>query len=435
MPSCKSLIRSALTKAPAHTLALSKLRDQVVAALVQSGKSNKKATRLFNEKVELPIFKLQGSNVKLADSAAPPASAEKRKDGPSDSAVPAKKSKASDGVAPPSNPPSHAPPVKMMSEAASRAYCEEHRIEMSGPDAHAFRPLLTFADAGFSPPVLKACEAFAKPTPIQAACWPVMMSGRDVVGVAETGSGKTLAFFLPAMMHCAQAVEGKAGKQGRGGKEGKGGTDGTPRVLVLAPTRELAMQSDVVCREAGARMGLVSVCIYGGVPKATQRQPLREGAAVVVATPGRLLDLVSEESCTLSHTTYLVLDEADRMLDMGFEKDVRSIISMTNPARKTVMFTATWPESIRNLAAEFLRKDFIRINVGAETLSANHRVTQEVEVVEQAQKESRLSQLLQKYHASRSNRVLVFALYKNEVSGSHTLPSYVLHPLHPSAHI
>eukprot|EP00966_Prymnesium_polylepis_P029787 691644-Prymnesium_polylepis.1 len=123
------------------------------------------------------------------------------------------------------------------------------------------------------------------------------------------------------MMHCATPPP----------KGSKGGA----RVLVLAPTRELAMQSDVVVREAGAKMGLASICIYGGVPKGPQKQAISSGAQVLVATPGRLLDLSQEGAVSLQHTTYLVLDEADRMLDMGFEKDVRAIIAMTSDARKT----------------------------------------------------------------------------------------------------
>ena len=262
-------------------------------------------------------------------------------------------------------------------------------------------PVATFADAGFSATV-RATTKFAKPTPIQSQCWPIMMAQRDVIGVAETGSGKTLAFFLPAMMHHA-AHPMPAAKKGTG-----------PSILVLAPTRELAMQSEDVCRAAGAEAGIASICIYGGVPKGPQRQAIRDGAAAVVATPGRLLDLHNEGGVSLSGVTYLVLDEADRMLDMGFEKDVRAIISLTDPARRTAMFTATWPEAVRSLASEFLTAP-VRVNVGSKELAANKRVTQTVEVIEEARKPARLVQLLKQYH-DRKNRVLVFALYKKEAA-------------------
>ena len=123
------------------------------------------------------------------------------------------------------------------------------------------------------------------------------------------------------------------------------------------------------------------MCIYGGVPKGPQKQALRDGAQVVVATPGRLLDLSQEGSIELGRVEHVVLDEADRMLDMGFEKDVRAIIGMTPAARTTVMFTATWPQEIRALAEEFLR-DPVRVSIGSQDLTANHQITQHVEVVE-----------------------------------------------------
>jgi len=288
-----------------------------------------------------------------------------------------------------------------MDAAASTAFCEQNRIEISGNDSANFRPIANFSDAGFSAPALKVCASFPKPTPIQACVWPIMMARRDVIGVAETGSGKTLAFFLPAMMHYT-SLPTQPSLAG-------------PVVLVLAPTRELAMQSEIVCRGAGEPIGLHSVCIYGGVPKGPQRQAIRDGARVVVATPGRLLDLEQEGGISLGGVSYLVLDEADRMLDMGFEKDVRAIITMTHPRRRTAMFTATWPDTVRTLAAEFLSSP-VRVNVGSEDLAANVRVTQTVEVIDEQRKQSRLPQLLQKYHSSRTNRVLVFCLYKKEAA-------------------
>ena len=136
---------------------------------------------------------------------------------------------------------------------------------------------------------------------------------------------------------------------------------------------------------------------------------------MVVATPGRLLDLNQEGAVELGGVSYLVLDEADRMLDMGFEKDVRSIIALTATERHTLMFTATWPDSVRTLAAEFLKRP-VRVNVGSQELAANTRVTQTVEVLDESRKAQRLPQLLHQYHSSRTNRVLVFALYKKEAA-------------------
>ena len=136
---------------------------------------------------------------------------------------------------------------------------------------------------------------------------------------------------------------------------------------------------------------------------------------MVVATPGRLIDLVSDGSVILDYVEYLVLDEADRMLDMGFEDDIKKIIARVPKQRQTLMFSATWPESIRELAHSFLINP-VRVTIGSVDLSASHSVAQIVEIIEPRQKDARLVQLLNEYHASRSNRVLIFCLYKKEAS-------------------
>ena len=432
----KAMLMKKLKKA-SGTMQRAALESAVIEQLIADGTSKKKAARLVNAKLELPCFVVSGTAVSLAGE-----SAEKRKSEPESAAPPAKKHKKDKGAKEASFSPRMSPrlqaqaaakaaipdmsldaeepkqkkkekasgaasgrlgDVKMMNHTQAAAFREEQRIEVSGDGAAAFLPVGGFADAGFSASVLRACKAFSKPTPIQAQCWPIMMAGRDIIGVAETGSGKTLAFFLPAMMHCAAL------------RTASRATLPPATVLILAPTRELAMQTEAVCRSAGAEDGLKSVCIYGGVPKGPQKQAVADGAHAVVATPGRLLDLAQEGAIRLSNSTYLVLDEADRMLDMGFEKDVRSIIEQTSPQRRTAMFTATWPDSVRALASEFLQSP-VRVNVGSEDLAANKRVTQTVEVIEGDRKGGRLTQLLQKYHSSRTNRVLVFALYKKEAA-------------------
>jgi len=236
---------------------------------------------------------------------------------------------------------------------------------------------------------------------------------RDVVGIAETGSGKTLAFSLPALTAMSKSTPNSK----------------APRMLVLAPTRELAMQSHAVLEEFGAVVNLKSVVLYGGVPKPAQMSVLRRGVDCIVATPGRLKDLIDEGSGDLSYVKYLVLDEADRMLNMGFEEDVKYIISCTAPKteRQTAMFSATWPAAIQKIALEYMI-DPVGVYVGFESivgsggdegevddsLSANKRVTQTVEVIQDRQRESRLKQLLQKYQSgkNKNDRVLLFALYK-----------------------
>lgn len=231
-----------------------------------------------------------------------------------------------------------------------------------------------------------------------------MLQGRDVIGIAATGSGKTLAFLIPALLKLSlQTV--KASRQP------------APRMLVLAPTRELAMQSQQVIVEVGG--SIRGVCIYGGVAKSTQRQEMAMGVDIIVATPGRLLDLMQEGGLSLHNVSYLVLDEADRMLDEGFEPAIAEIISHC-PAkgigRQTVMFSATWPESIRVLAEKYLLPDVLRVTCGSEELSANHRVTQIVEVITAQEKDRRLLKLLEDYHKTRRNKILIFVLYKKEAA-------------------
>ena len=233
-------------------------------------------------------------------------------------------------------------------------------------------------------------------------------------------TGKTLAFSMPALsiMSKDRSLSNKSGR--------------APRMLVLAPTRELAMQSQKVLEEFGKVVNVTSAVIYGGVPKPPQKDALRRGVDCVVCTPGRLKDLVDEGVCDLGNVRHLVLDEADRMLDMGFEEDVRYIISRCpdRESRQTAMFSATWPAAIQRLAMEFMI-DPVCIYVGFESivgsngensiddaLSANKRVAQSVEVIEDRAREQRLSELLKKYASGKRSRdrILVFALYKKEAA-------------------
>ncbi|TYZ67908.1 hypothetical protein PybrP1_008822 [[Pythium] brassicae (nom. inval.)] len=279
------------------------------------------------------------------------------------------------------------------------AFHTENEMTISG-DNCLYRPIRSFADVTFDAKFLKTTAGFSKPTPIQSQCWPILASGRDIIGIAETGSGKTLAFSIPGLIHIAAQPALSPKFSG-------------PRMLVVAPTRELAMQSSEVITQAGKQCGLRSTCIYGGVPKHEQKKILRNGVHVVVATPGRLKDLLEERACDLSKVTFVVLDEADRMLDEGFEKDIRRIIGATHPERQIAMFSATWPQSIQKLAHEFL-VDPVKVTIGSDDLAASQNVTQLVEVVDDRGRDARVHTLLQKYHSSRRNRVLLFVLYKKE---------------------
>lgn len=189
------------------------------------------------------------------------------------------------------------------------------------------------------------------------------MSGRDMVGIASTGSGKTLAYILPAIVHINAQAPVRRG-------------DG-PIALILAPTRELALQIQAETEKFGKYAQLRSTCIYGGAPKGPQTRDLSNGVEICIATPGRLLDMLNENRTNLRRVTYLVMDEADRMLDMGFEPQIRKILEQIRPDRQTLMWSATWPKEVQGLARDFL-KDFIQVNIGSLEISANIRVTQKV---------------------------------------------------------
>ncbi len=168
------------------------------------------------------------------------------------------------------------------------------------------------------------------------------LSGRDVIGVAKTGSGKTLGFLLPAIVHINAQPLLKPG-------------DG-PIALILSPTRELANQTLGETDKFGRSSKLKYTCVYGGVPKGQQARDLRNGVEICIATPGRLIDFIETGTTNLRRVTYLVLDEADRMLDMGFEPQMRMIVGQIRPDRQTLLFSATWPKSIVRLAMDFLDK-------------------------------------------------------------------------------
>jgi len=293
--------------------------------------------------------------------------------------------------------------TKNMPDADVAKFRADNSMNITGSLAETFKPLQTFKDFCVDPKIMSVVKDFDTPTPIQAQCWPIIASGRDIIGIAETGSGKTLAFSLPAIAHMLHRYQNPIK-----------GIPANPIMLVLSPTRELAMQTQVVMEEAGKDCEIRSVCCYGGVPKWEQKRALRWGVEVVVATPGRLKDLVNMGCVSLAGISYLVLDEADRMLDQGFEDDIREIIGMTHKERQTCLFSATWPEAIRNLAREFLT-DPVKVTVGSEDLSANKRIKQIVDVIDERDKDEKLIKILQKYtNAETTNRMIVFVLKKVE---------------------
>ncbi|XP_068444646.1 probable ATP-dependent RNA helicase DDX17 [Clinocottus analis] len=236
-------------------------------------------------------------------------------------------------------------------------------------------------------------QSFKEPTAIQSQGFPVALSGRDMVGIAQTGSGKTLAYLLPSIVHINHQPYLERG-------------DG-PICLVLAPTRELAQQVQQVAYAYGRSSRIKSTCVYGGAPKGPQIRDLERGVEICIATPGRLIDFLESGKTNLRRCTYLVLDEADRMLDMGFEPQIRKIVEQIRPDRQTLMWSATWPKDVRQLAEDFL-KDHVQINVGALELSANHNILQIVDVCMENEKDHKLFQLMEEIMAEKENKTIVF---------------------------
>ncbi|KAL9614243.1 MAG: hypothetical protein Q9167_001265 [Letrouitia subvulpina] len=296
-------------------------------------------------------------------------------------------------------------------QAEVDAFLSKSFITIKDPSSSThLRPILDFSylpDSFFT----SAFSAFKSPTPIQAAAWPFLFSGRDVVGVAETGSGKTFAFGVPCIQSLTKDLSASK-------------VSNTPaRAVIVSPTRELAVQTYSQIKGLATPVGISTACIYGGVPKDDQRLALQK-SQVIIATPGRLNDFVSDGSADLSSVKYLVLDEADRMLEKGFEDAIRAIVSTvpsTDQGRQTLMFTATWPPSVRELAATFMNHP-VHIVIGEDNpdgdLRANTRIEQRVEVIDFHDKNQRLLQLLKQHQSGKTkkDRILIFCLYKKEAA-------------------
>jgi ATP-dependent RNA helicase RhlE len=251
--------------------------------------------------------------------------------------------------------------------------------------------LPTFADLGLKPEVLSAVRdaGYTHPTPIQREAIPLALSGRDMIGLAHTGTGKTAAFTLPI-------VDRLLGGPAR------------TRVLILTPTRELAAQVDDSFRKYGKHSGLGVVAVYGGVPLEPQERALRAGVDVVVATPGRLIDHLERQNVVFDDLEVLVLDEADRMLDMGFAPQINRIVNEIPRYRQTLLFSATMPPEVEALARKYLRKPVV-VQVGRRSAAAS-TVAHAVYPVPRDKKTALLVELLRK---PEMDSVLIFSRTKH----------------------
>ena len=260
---------------------------------------------------------------------------------------------------------------------------------------------MSFQSLGLSKPVLQALahKQYVEATPIQTQAIPTLLKGRDLLGIAQTGTGKTAAFMLPSIDRLA------AGKRVP--------RPTSCRMLVLAPTRELATQI-AESAQAYARFARLSVTTaFGGVPIGKQRRALERGVDVLVATPGRLIDLVEQRFLTLREVEILVLDEADQMLDLGFIHALKQIVKWVPEKRQTLFFSATMPKSIRELADRFL-SDPAEVRVAPSATTAE-RVDQYVSFCQQGEKQALLTMMLRAGFSDRGNmeRVLVFTRTKH----------------------
>jgi ATP-dependent RNA helicase RhlE len=256
--------------------------------------------------------------------------------------------------------------------------------------------LNSFNDSGLAEPILRALaqENYVTPTPIQAQTIPSALEGRDIVGIAQTGTGKTAAFALP-ILHRLAAAPRRAERK-------------TCRVLVLSPTRELSSQILDSFNAYGRHVGVSTTLAIGGVPMGRQVRALMNGVDVLVATPGRLLDLVHSNALRLNQVEFLVLDEADRMLDMGFIHDIRKIVAKLPTERQTLFFSATMPQQIAELARAMLR-DPVKVAVTPAATTVE-KVAQRVIHVDRAGKAAMLAELLRKEPVDRA---LVFTRTKH----------------------
>ncbi len=257
--------------------------------------------------------------------------------------------------------------------------------------AEPARPELTFAELGLSEPVLRAVEAagYQTPTPIQAEAIPLVLKGRDIIGLAQTGTGKTAAFTLPIVDRLSDGPR-------------------RTRALILTPTRELCVQVEESVQKYAKFSEIDVAPVYGGVPLDPQQKALRAGVDIVVATPGRMIDHLERQNVVFDDLEVLVLDEADRMLDMGFAPQINRIVAQIPSYRQTLLFSATMPPEVEALARKYLRKPEV-VQIGIRS-SAASTVSHAVYPVPADRKTALLAELLK---AEGMDSVLVFCRTKH----------------------
>ena len=284
-----------------------------------------------------------------------------------------------------------------------KEYRKRHEITVKAPrGVDVPDPMQDFDDGKGTWPksLLDAVKraGYEKPTAIQSQSWPIALSGHDIISVAKTGSGKTCGYLFPGFINI----------QKRGGRSQGGG----PMAVVLAPTRELATQIQDETLKFGSSVACYSVVVYGGASKGYQLRSLRSRPQIVVATPGRLNDFLEMGAVDLRESSYVVLDEADRMLDMGFEPQIRKILQKVPSQRQTLFFTATWPKAVIRVATAILTNP-VQVNIGdTDQLVANKDITQKIEILTGFEKQKRLMDILNNPPCPQPLKALIFCSTK-----------------------
>lgn len=285
---------------------------------------------------------------------------------------------------------------------------EEDKVEVIfKDDSYQHVPIRHFSEAGFPSGMMAIIQSlgFKHPTNIQKHGIPVAMNEFDVIGIAKTGSGKTLAFILPGLC--------KVVEQMRYCKENgvKFNNRESPSILVLAPTRELAMQIYNAALPFTQKLGLYSSVVYGGTNMGQQIKSVRN-VDLLIATPGRLIDLLSRQVLRLDQVTYFVLDEADRMLDMGFMPQVEEVMNYLTTDRQNLLWSATWPKEVQILSNKICINETAKIKVGSDDLTVNKDIEQNIECLEDNEKLAKLFDILRDNQTSEVSKNLIFVKTK-----------------------
>ncbi|XP_022174434.1 probable ATP-dependent RNA helicase DDX43 [Myzus persicae] len=281
------------------------------------------------------------------------------------------------------------------------------------------KPVLKFSHAFQDyPEILEEIQKqkFETPSPVQCQTWPVIMSGHDLIAIAQTGTGKTLAFLLPAFIHIDFQPTPRSERKG-------------PSILVLAPTRELVLQIESEVKKYSYK-GIKAMSIYGGASSGKQKEVLRKGVEIVIATPGRLNDFVGSGAIDLSDVTFLILDEADRMLDLGFEPQIRVSLLRVRPDRQTIMTSATWPPGVKRLAKSYTTNP-IQVMVGSLDLTTVNTVKQDILIMDEEEKELWLDDFLKS--CSPDDKIIIFVNRKvtvDQLSSDLCMKGYIVESIH-----